>query len=1131
MLRVRLIGELGLETGGRAILPPDGRPARALLAWLALHPGRSARADVAAALWPDVLDQSARASLRTALSALRRSLGPAARALGAGREAVWLDDVQVDALEFAALVDAGEFAAALALGDADLLPGLQDEWAVAARDAHRERRGTALGGLATEAARGGDRDEAVRCARRRAALDQFDEPAHRALMRHLVAAGDVGGALSEYERLAVRLRGELAVVPSTATRELAERIRGAHRVGAQPPRGADPPAPASAARTPSPTTGPSYTSEPAAGALAGDERPPFPTSLAAGRFAGTFVGRADALERLQGAWSEVAGGARRAALVAGPPGIGKTRLAAAFAAEVHAGGGAVLAAVADEDAPEPLSPVLAALADAGRAAPAPAMEAGADPRAARLARLDALADALERAAGGATLLLVVDDLQWADPETLRLLVRVARTGRGPMLLLATARPAPPHPVRAALDDLGRALPLARLDLAGLRRGEVSAFAADRGVDADVEDLLVRTAGNPFFLEALLAEGGERTPTRVIEAIAARAERLGPEPFAVLRAAALLGRTIDAELAAEVAGTDPLGALDALDAAQHAGLVDGARGAVAFAHALVQDALLEGLGAGDRARLHTRAAGALARRADAGDQTALVAAARHALSGSPPLAAADAIDLAARAGAALLAPAPAAAAEMLERALGRATAAGDSVLADELRCRLGEALAAAERPDEARAAFEAAAAGARARGDAELLARTALGAAGPGVTILRVDQERVEALDEALATLDPRPSPLRARLQARLAIELAYAPDHQRRERLSAAAVEEARALDDHRSLAAALGARHVVLWGPEHTHERLALADEMLARARRAADPALELQARTWRIVDLTELGDGAALDAELDAYAAAAVASGLTVYGWYVPAWRAMRASLQGRWAESRRLLEQAVALGARAGDGNAVLVSRLGFFQSALADEAFEDVPLDLLEERIRTSPAGWAYRQSYIWTLAALGREDEARAQIEIVRAAGGPSAWPRDTNWISAVQELAEAAWLLRDRDLGAELCELAAPFADRIVSSTRALHMIGPVSAVLGRLDDLLGDAAAAATHYEDAIARSRRAGAPVWAVRDTRRLGELRCDTGLLAEAAAEARALELPNVAAACERALRRARSPSAIG
>jgi hypothetical protein len=308
----------------------------------------------------------------------------------------------------------------------------------------------------------------------------------------------------------------------------------------------------------------------------------------------------------------------------------------------------------------------------------------------------------------------------------------------------------------------------------------------------------------------------------------------------------------------------------------------------------------------------------------------------------------------------------------------------------------------------------------------------------------------------------------------------------------------------------------------------------MLTRARRAGDPALELQARTWRIVDLTELGDGAALDAEIDAYATAAAHSGLTVYGWYVPAWRATRAGLAGRWDEQSRLLDRAVALGRRAGDGNALLVARLGTFNRSLADEAFADVPTDYIEERIRTSPAGWAYRQSYLWSLAATGREDEARAQLDIVRAAGGPSAWPRDTNWISAAQELSEAAWLLGERELGAELAALLTPLADRIVSSTRALHVIGPVAGVLGRLHDLLGDRAVAAAHYEDSIARSRRAGTPVWAVRDMRRLGELLIDSGhaerggaLLAEAAAEARGLGLPNVAAACERA--RAGSPAA--
>jgi DNA-binding SARP family transcriptional activator len=1099
VLRVCLLGELRLEVDGEEVPAPLGRPVRALLGWLALHPGRHARADVAAALWPDVLDRSARASLRTALSALRASVGGA---LSADRDTVGLADVRVDALEFTALAAAGQYEKALALGDADLLPGLQDEWALLAREAHRERRGAALGALAEAAAERGEHEEAVRLARRRTGLDPFDEPAHRELMGHLVAAGDVAGALAEYERLADRLRRELAVAPSAATRELAASIRAAHGGPAEGPGPSHSAASAAGgARGPGVAGAEVPTGGRAEVPVGGGARPPFPPLLAPARFAGAFVGRADALEQLCGLWSDVRDGARRAALVAGPPGIGKTRLIAALAAEVHQGGGAVLAGVADEEAGEPLSPVLGALAAAGRALPA-AGEVAADARAARLARLDALVEALERAAGGAPLLLVLDDVHWADEETLRLLVRIARMGSGPLLVLATSRLAAPAGVRAGLDELGRALPLARVELGGLERDDVAALAQDRGVAADVDDLLARTAGNPFFVEALLAAGGERTPARVIDAVATRAAHLGAEPLAVLRAAALLGRTIDAELAAEVAGVDPLAALDAVEAAGGAGLVatgdppaGAASGSVlaaaAFAHALVQDALLDGLAASERARLHARAAEFLGRRADAGDSASLGAAARHALAGSPPLPATDAIALATRAATALLAPAPSSAAELLERALGRATATGEAALADELRCRLGEALAAADRPDDARAAFEAAAAGARVRGDAELLARTALGAAGPGVTILRVDPDRVAALEEALTLLEPTPSPLRARLQARLAIELAYAPDARRREDLSARALDDAHALDDHRAVAAALGARHVVLWGPEHTSERLALADEMLVRARRAGDPALELQARTWRIVDLTELGDGAAVDAEIDAYAEVAARSGLAVYGWYVPAWRATRATMAGRWDEADRLLDRAVALGERAGDGNAGLVSRLGFFQRALAEEAWEDVPLDYIAERVRTSPAGWAYRQSYIWVLAALGREDEARAEVEIVREAGGAPAWPRDTNWISAVQELSEAAWLLRDRELGAELHALAAPFADRIVSSTRALHVIGSVAGVLARLEDLLGDRTAAAAHYEDSIARCERAGAHIWAQRDRRRLDDL----------------------------------------
>src|SRR5262245_38163995 len=100
-LQVRVLGRLELDLDGETLAPPVGRPARTLLGWLALHRGMQPRATVAAALWPDVLDSSARASLRTALTALRRSFGPATTSLRADRERVGLsDDVVIDLNEF-----------------------------------------------------------------------------------------------------------------------------------------------------------------------------------------------------------------------------------------------------------------------------------------------------------------------------------------------------------------------------------------------------------------------------------------------------------------------------------------------------------------------------------------------------------------------------------------------------------------------------------------------------------------------------------------------------------------------------------------------------------------------------------------------------------------------------------------------------------------------------------------------------------------------------------------------------------------------------------------------------------------------------------------------------------------------
>jgi DNA-binding SARP family transcriptional activator len=1060
-LCVRLLGGLELEVDGEALPPPVGRPARALLAWLALHAGEQPRSAVAAALWPDVLDSSARASLRTALSAVRRSLGPAAGALRADRERVGLGDgALVDVLEFDRLLDAGEPEAALALARGDLVPDLDDDWVLRARDRHRDRCGAALAALARAAA---DPGEALAWLRRRAELDPFDEAAHRDLMSALAAAGEAASALAVYDRLRARMRRELGLVPAAATRDLAAALRA----------------------------GPA---EPA-------EQPPLPPRLRQERRSTPFVGRAAELARLNAAWAAVARGGVGFALVVGEPGIGKSRLAAELAAELHAAGATVLAGRCDREPGEPHAPLLVAL---GESAPASGEGAESDARAGRVRRNDALVDALGHAAAGRPLLLVLDDVHRADAATLAFLRHLGGLGSsGTVLVVATTRPG------AAAAELVHDLEATRIELAGLTVAETEALLAGARADADPDALVRRTGGNPFFLEALLQAGErEQLPADAAGLVAARVGSLGEPVRRLLEAAAVLGEEFAIELAAAVSGQDLGEALEALDAAATARLVaapDGG-GRAAFSHALVQEALVRSLPPAARARLHARALAALLPLADAGAEDALIAAASHALAAAPLVGEEEVAGLAERAG---------------EPRLLEAAAHGlrSPLLVARLQCALGEALQQAEGDAEARPAFEAAGAAARRVGDGGLLARAALGLAGQGVTILTVDRERVLLVEEALAALPGDEHELRSRLQARLAIELAYHGDVQRRERLSSEAVAAARASGDARATAAALGARHVVLWGPDHTPERLELADEMLTLARRADDAALELQARTWRIVDLDELGDGPALEAELDAYADTAARTRLTVYAWYVPAWRSARAYLAGRGAEADRLRRQAVELGRRAGDANVGFV-RLIQWAFLLADGRLDEFDIEWHRERMRVSPAGWAYRCMYVWMLAMTGQEAEARRELASQRAAGAPGAWPRDTNWLSAVNELSEAAALLGEQELGAELESLLDPFAGRMVTSVRGLHCQGSVMGALGRLAELRGDLRLAADRYERAIGLEERAGAFIWATHRRLRLGELLLRGGddagraILARVAADAPAQGLVRLA-----------------
>jgi DNA-binding SARP family transcriptional activator len=1073
MLRVRLIGGIALELDARELDLPRSRRGRALLAWLALNPGDHARGSVAGRFWPDVLEESARASLRAALTELRGALGPAADCLIATRETVGLagDDRElwVDVRAFDALLDAGRSADAVEIGSGELLTGLDDEWVLEARSDHDRRLGEALEAVAAEAERAGDVAAAVRHSRSAAALYPLDEETGRRLIARLARAGERASALAAYESFAARLRSALALAPSPATRALVEEIKREANVG------------------------------PSAGSV------PLPAVLER-QYDSPFVGRVRQLERLRASWAGVQlHGARRLVLVAGEPGVGKTRLALEFAREAGTRDALVLIGRCWEEPFGSYDPVLTALLHVEEALGTGALESLAGPTAVDLARIlgasadptapeedpgarhrlfDAIDAAISGLASQRPLLLVLDDLHWADRPTLLLLGFLMRSRRsGRLVLLGTYRDTElgrHTPLAGALADLQRDGIVDRVAVGGLKRAESGQLietwlGPERGQEVAGE-IHERTAGNAFFLEEVLRgfdEDGRALPEGIRQAVGARLERLSDSANDLLAVAAVVGGECPAEVLAGVSDLAPSAAEDALDEILRARLLSPSVGKsheFEFPHALVREVIYDELNALRRGRLHRRVADQLIAR---DEEHNLEEIAQHLFEAAAFDDQERAVDYLTRAGhrsVAMLA---------YEAAVGYFERALQVVGTDAgLLIAKGDALSRAGDRDLARGSFDAAAALARASGDARGLAVAALGYAGLSVTIIAIDEQAVALLEEALAALGEGDAALRSRLLARLAVELYYAPSRDRSERLSAEAVAVAQAGTDQRSLAAALGARHVALWRPDRLSKRLETAEAMIGAARAAADGQLELQGRNWRAVDLFELGDLGGWREETRRHAELAERLRMPAYIWYGPLWQAVDAALQGRFAEAQALREQARELGTRAGDKNAELFAdMLVFIVRAFIRRSFSELDLDWAADKIEHSPAGVSWIAGYSWALAELGRDQEARDYLGRI-APDRFAALPFDTNWLSALGEVTETVVLVGDTANAAVLYELLIPYTGRPMTAGRAVVSYGSADRHLGELASMLGRPDDAVRHFDAALALNAKT--PVW---------------------------------------------------
>jgi DNA-binding winged helix-turn-helix (wHTH) protein/tetratricopeptide (TPR) repeat protein len=862
-----------------------------------------------------------------------------------------------------------------------------------------------------------------------------------------------------------------------------------------------------------------------------DERTAAPTAApdtpaeAARPFSTPFVGRTQSMERLELGLESAAAGKGRLFLLVGEPGIGKTRTAEEFAAAARRRGAAVLIGRAHEGegAPAfwPWVQVLRGLlrdadprtlaADAGPGAAdiaailpelrqrvrtlPPASATASD--AARFRLFDSVTIFLQRAAARRPIVVVLDDLHWADEASLRLLGFLARTlAETHLLVLATYRDVEVrrgHPLAELLPALARESACERIALRGLALADTTAFIRGITGRAPSDELALAvqdmTEGNPFFIQEIARlvaseDGAAAEPQRfslvlpqsVREAIGRRLNALAPPCNDLLRVAAVIGREFSVALLGRVAGLAVERVLADLAEALAARVVDeapGGLGRYAFHHALIRQTLYEELSTPERARLHARAGEALEAIAGADLEPHLDELAHHyfeAASAGDVGKAVDACVRAAERSTRLLAY------EQGAEHYGRAVQAYELVMPRdearraELLLGLGETRIAAGRRDAARSAFESAAEIARRLGRVDLLARAALGYRGPAEMGSPPEETTLALLEEALAAIGEAHPTLRARLLSRLVGTSPYSNSMETRARMSEEALALARREGDAPALRDALGARLWACLGPDHVAERLAVSHELLEQSERQQSKAMAILAYEGFIGAHLLRGDTAAADRAIAAYGKLAEEMREPALQFFALFFRGSRAQARGELDEAERLYRAALERGRgvvpyahfmyvgqmislvhlRGGDEDPEL-SRVFFGEMMQVPYSFEP-----------------AVRSSLAFAHFLRGDVEAARREIDAL-AAPGFAALRRDEHWLATMDGLSTMVMLLEDRARAAELYGLLEPYADLIVTHDLLRSISGSVAATLGGLAALLGNYEAGAAHFRHAI--------------------------------------------------------------
>jgi DNA-binding winged helix-turn-helix (wHTH) protein len=839
-----------------------------------------------------------------------------------------------------------------------------------------------------------------------------------------------------------------------------------------------------------------------------------------------FAGREHERAVLADVWKEtVASVQRRVVLVSGDAGIGKTTLCSVFAATHREA--VVLYGRCDEELSIPYQPWREVLTSLDRDVPdivgvrrealAPllggpgAVDLESD--SARFALYNSVLDVLDTvAARGKAALVVLDDLHWADVQTLALLRHlIERALTTPVLVMATFRESDidtSHPLAVLLAATHREAGVTRMALRGLDDGEVLGLletVAGHEMDHDglaLRDLLrAETEGNPFFVTEILrhlAETGaisrqgdgrwtspahlrnQGLPVSVREVVGRRVQRLGPAARKALDTASVIGREFDLGLLCELLGEDPMRTFGRLGPAVDNALVTDAVGRFAFTHAIVAHTLYTELSPTLRAFIHQAVAVALERQfADVAERAAEIA--HHWIHAITPHNRGKAAEYARRAGDyALSSLAPEDACTWYRQAL--------ALLPTEhttQRCEVLVGLGTAQRQAGDAAHRETLLQAGRLAIELhhnDLLVRAALANNRGDVSRFgTIDDERVEILRHAITV---RPGgPDGALLQAILAIEIHSGPGDEVEAAVSCA-LALARETGEDRIAAHVTRLTESALRTLDALDRREQLLREGIAAAERTGDALLRGTLSMSHHAIALERGDRDTMNQERDIRDSFAKRSPEPYVRWTNTQTQSIHLFLDGDLDGAEAAAHAAFELGVATGQPEAFLGYAGQLFQIRRAQNRVSEVT-EALEQALESNPTWQVIRAGLAYAWCEVGREQDARALVDFLDVSPGGA--PQFSS--TTVMLWAEVCYALALPAPASQLVSVLAGWREQVASTGATTegsiaHGLGLALATLGRIDE-------AAAAYDLALTVNRGLRAPLFVARTQLAYAEL----------------------------------------